>query len=319
MSRKKRNLGQYYTEISPFNLTPFQEWINKIPQEQKQIIIEPFAGSCNIPCFLNQYKFDCFDIDPPENTNRYIVHKIDSIENYPKGYCIAITNPPYLGKSSASRRHLEYKYPEYEDLYFKCLEVMLDNTDYVAAIIPDSFITSGRFTERLDTAISLSCPMFNDTDCPVCLALFNSQKTDDFKYYIMNVFCGTYSTLKLSDVPKVQDFGWEFNNVNGEIGLVCIDNTIGPSIHFIPGEDIKPESIKISSRALTRIQPTHDVYDIDQLIKKSNDILYEFRNDTYDLFLTSFKGLRRDGKYRRRITFEQARRILNFAESQNKR
>lgn len=315
MSSKKRNLGQYYTEISPFELKPFKEWMDKISQEQKQLILEPFAGSCNIPHFLNQYKFDCFDIDPPENTNGYIVYQTDSIENYPSGYSVAITNPPYLGKSSAVRRHLEYKYPEYEDLYFKCLEVMLNNTNYVAAIIPDSFVTSGKFTERLNTVISLSCRMFEDTDCPVCLALFDYETTEDFDYYIMDNFCGTYSALKLSDIPITKDLGWEFNNANGEIGLVCIDNTVEQSIGFVVGDCINPAVIKHSSRSVTRIHPKHNVPDIDQLIKEANDILVNFRNNTHDLFLTSFKGLRRDGKYRRRITFEQARRILNFAEN----
>ena len=66
----------------------------------------------------------------------------DTILNYPVGYDVAITNPPYLAKNSATRRKLKYSYPEYEDLYQKCLEVMLEKTQFVAAIIPESFITS---------------------------------------------------------------------------------------------------------------------------------------------------------------------------------
>jgi hypothetical protein len=54
-------------------------------------------------------------------------------------------------------------------------------------------------------------------------------------------------------------------------------------------------------------------YCVDDLIDESNGILKEIRNMTQDVFLTSFKGIRKDGKYRRRLDFGIARLILDCA------
>ena len=137
-------------------------------------------------------KWACFDISPAEENSvpEIDVIKRDTIADFPKDYKIAITNPPYLAKNSATRRGLVYSGEPYDDLYKKSLEVMLNNCDYVAAIIPESFITSKLFHNRLHIVISLACKMFDDTDCPVCLALFNpanETSNDDFVIYSVNV------------------------------------------------------------------------------------------------------------------------------------
>lgn len=313
MQDDKRKLGKYYTINSPFELEPFVKWFQLISDKYKERILEPFAGSCNIPMFFNDYQFDCFDIAPPENTNGYDVVERDCIEDYPKGYKIAITNPPYLGKSSAARRHIEYPYPEYTDLYMKCLEVMLNNNDYIAAIIPESFITSEKFTDRLDVVISLTFQLFHDTDCPVCLALFGPISTVDFCCYIMNESCGLFSELKTKDTPCIQKYDWVFNDPDGEVGVICIDNTLSPSIRFVLGETVDREIIKHSSRSITKVSSKIHIKNLEKFLEIANMELTRFRSDTHDFFLTPFKGLRKDGKYRRRIMFEQIRRILNFA------
>ena len=312
MQDNKRELGKYYTINSPFELEPFMDWFGLIPDDKKARMLEPFAGACNIPLFFTGYAFDCFDIAPPQDTNGYNVVVRDCIKDYPKGYGVAITNPPYLGKSSAARRHIGYPYPEYTDLYMKCLEVMLGNTDYVAAIIPDSFITSGLFVNRLDTVISLTFSLFCDTDCPVCLALFSPLQTDDFKYYVMDEPCGMFSELKEKETPESKDYKWIFNDPDGDIGVICIDNTQGPSIRFVNGSEIGRDTIKHSSRSITRVGSGVPTESLDEFLALANEELARFRNDTHDIFLTSFKGLRKDGRYRRRITFEQVRNILNF-------
>jgi len=40
-------------------------------------------------------------------------------------------------------------------------------------------------------------------------------------------------------------------------------------------------------------------------------MLSEFRKETHDIFLTPFKGLRKDLKYRRRLDYALARNIVN--------
>lgn len=43
-----------------------------------------------------------------------------------------------------------------------------------------------------------------------------------------------------------------------------------------------------------------------------NDKFNKFRVDTQDVFLTPFKGLRRDGKHRRRLDHYMTRKILTI-------
>lgn len=323
MSEEKRLLGQFYTIANPFRNDAFITWLESIENIENTTIIEPFAGANNIvslvqdmnPRGAEKYNnWKCFDICPSNinNVPEYEVEQKDTIKDFPKGYKIAITNPPYLAKNSATRRGLEYVGEPYDDLYKKALEVMLNNCDYVAAIIPESFITSGLFHDRLETVISLACKMFDDTDCPVCLALFVPEKdTDDFTVFRNETRVGTYSELKkLLFTSKYKIGNWKVNDPKGSIGVCCVDSPKGQSTKFVLGEEIPEEDIKISSRAYTRISGLSDNIDRTEFIKKCNIKLNEYRKNTKDVFLTSFKGLRADGKYRRRLDFKTVKAIM---------
>lgn len=288
----------------------------------EDVIIEPFAGANNIPRMLEDgdilpgAKWACFDIVPGENVFRkWKIEQRDTITDYPDGYRIAITNPPYLSKNSATRRGLSYPETHYDDVYKLCLEVMLANTPYVAAIIPETFITSGLFHNRLHSIVSLTCRMFDDTECPVCLAMFvpEDEAPDSFYIYRMNDALGDYEELKRGDVPDTLGIEWTFNDPNGEIGIWCVDNTRFASIYFGDGKKIPSSSIKVTSRALTRVGGIPSEINFEKFIKDCNQILDKYRNDTKDVFMASFKGLRLDGLYRRRLDFATARRIMNNA------
>ena len=141
----KRELGQYYTVNNPFIHPLFKKWMNE--SYKGETVLEPFAGSNNIPRLIDEsgYKciWKCFDIDP-SNINtypKYNVEQMDTILNFPNGYDICITNCPYLGKSSARRRKIDYPWSE-DDLYKVCLNIILNSCRYAAVIIPESFITS---------------------------------------------------------------------------------------------------------------------------------------------------------------------------------
>lgn len=319
----KREKGQYFTITNPFDLNVFKQWLKNIPN--LCTVLEPFAGSNNIVNLVHELgitlDWKCYDIDTSfvNNAPDYPIIQQDTIENFPKGFDVVITNPPYLAKNSATRRHLEYKYPEYDDLYKKCLEVMLYNCKYVAAIIPESFITSNLFHNRLFGVISLTCKMFDDTDCPVCLALFvpenlktNNDK-NDFTIYQLDKYIGKYSTLKQNLIFTNDVLNWKFNDTLGSIGILCVDNTQQESIQFVEGTIINSDSIKVSSRAFTRVSGLPDNVELIQFINMCNNILNDYRSTTNDVFLTSFKGLRKDGKYRRRLDFKTAKQIMNLA------
>ena len=258
----------------------------------------------------------CFDIEPGENVfPKYIIQQQDTLSNYPQKYKIAITNPPYLSKNSATRRGLTYPNTDYDDIYKLCLKVMLENTPYVAAIIPETFITAGIFHDRLHSIVSLTCRMFDDTDCPVCLAMFvpKEEAMESFDIYRMNDFLGTYKELKEGDVPDTLGIPWVFNDPNGKIGIKCVDNTRLASIKFIDGNVIDSKKIKVTSRSATRVGGLPEGINIQKFIDDCNGILDEYREQTKDVFMASFKGLRVDGLYRRRLDFSTARRIMNQA------
>jgi hypothetical protein len=283
-------------------------------------LLEPFAGSNNIPAMveaLNMFStdWDSYDIEP-SNINNYPTSRViqqDTLANFPRGYSVSITNPPYLGKTSAATKKLPYPDTIYDDVYKFCLEKLLTNVDYIAAIIPETFIVSGQFTDRLSAVVSLTCKMFDDTKCPVCLALFTPEQTVDFKIYRMNTFLGTQSELlKFIPQPFLQH-SWKMNDPTGTIGIKCVDGNDGPTIQFCHGELIASEKIKISSRSETRVSGLYDDIDLDSFLNSCNEILANYRINTKDVFLAPFKNLRKDGCYRRRLDFVTAKLIMSKA------
>lgn len=324
----KRIYGQFFTTTNPFVNEAFVRWFKSTPPNAT--ILEPFAGANNIVWMIRDLNYDndwaCFDIDPvmEETANAFQEIAItcqDTFKNYPQNYQIAITNPPYLAKNSATRRELPYSGGQYDDVYKKALEIMLTHTPYVAAIIPESFLTQNLFHNRLYAVVSLTCRMFEDTEVPVCLALFVPEKIkatkDDFEIWGGNRQIGTFKTLAQYILPAQDTYSWKFNDPNGLIGLHCVDSKVGSgSIKFVRGETILPTNIKESSRSITRISlPELPSNLVEPLIEACNKLLMERRKETKDVFMTSFKGLRSDGKYRRRLDFRQARDILNVAYS----
>lgn len=325
----KRSHGQYFTVNNPFIYSPFKNWLIKALRDTIDIngeakILEPFCGINNIPNLVEEaiednFYWECYDIDPEVINKNTSIHKIttmDVFKTFPTNCNIVITNPPYLAKNSAKRRNLKFPNIIYDDLYKFSLDICLSNAGYVAAIIPESFIVQNIFHNRLYAVISLTMKMFDDTECPVCLALFVPEKKDlDFKIYKNEFFIGNYLELLKHKTFNNKSYPLKFNDPNGEIALFAIDNNKKNSIYFDFGDKIDNKKIKETSRSYTRIKipfcfTREDICDI---INISNNTLTQFRKDTKDIFITSFKGLRKDGFYRRRLDFIQARQILSYA------
>ena len=322
---RKKLLGQFFTITNPFSIDVFYKWMKLIPQEKKENLLEPFAGANNIVKMIKDLGFvhnwSCFDIEPNETnvTPEYPVSKQDTIKNFPKGFFVGITNPPYLAKSSATRAGLDFPETTYDDLYKVSLDVMLNNLEYVAAIIPESFVNAGIFHDRIYAFVSLTCKMFEDTECPVCLALFipSEQKSEaklekeDFFVFRQNKKIGRYKELGSKKPKSDIQIDWKFNDPDGIIGIRCIDGTIKSSIEFINGKEIDKSKIKVSSRSLTRVSGLPNDINLTMFLERCNKKLVQYREDTADIFLTSFKGLRKDNRYRRRLDFANAKVIMN--------
>ena len=164
---EKRASGRYYTRGNPFQLEPFQTWAIASNLE-RQSVLEPFAGAKDIPRLIDAAHLRCrdwafFDIEPGA---KGIVQR-DTLADFPEGFDVCITNPPWLARNSATRRGLPF--PEatrYNDLYKYALEQCLTHCGWVATIIPEAFIRSGLFLERLHDFISLVPQKQDKTNYP---------------------------------------------------------------------------------------------------------------------------------------------------------
>lgn len=309
---KKRAQGRFYTKGNPFELEPFKQWAEQAGLRNTRIL-EPFAGANNIIHMLENMgmcsDYRSYDIAPASQD----VKKRDTIKKFPAGFDVCVTNPPWLARNSATRRGLPFC-GNYDDLYKRCLELCLHNCRHVAALIPASCLQSGLFQERLSTYILLHEIIFDDTENPVCLALFNDEESEDVNIYYDNRYIGklnSLSNLFISVFEKRNNRHVRFNDPHGELGFISFDNTKEPSIHFCRAKDIKDYPIKISSRFITRISGEFD--NVPVLVNKLNRRLRKFRRETKDVFLTPFKGIRDDGWYRRRMCFSTARKLINAA------
>ncbi len=309
LKESKRAHGQYFTvNKNPFQLTPFIEWATEIGLSDRTIL-EPFAGANHIIRSLQELDlcndFVSYDIDPSDSQ----VKVRDTVKSFPKGVDVCITNPPWLARNSATRRKLPYPDCPYDDLYKLCLKLCLTHCKYVAALIPASYLQSNLFRERLRTYILLHDVLFNDTENPVCLALFGGEQSSPTKIYYDEKFIGNLTELQAKiPTPKTRK-PIKFNDPNGKLGFLSFDNTRHRSIRFCDAAEIESYEIKVSSRFITRI--SGDFGNIPELIPKLNQSIDQYRDETSDLFLTPFKGIRSDGQYRRRMFFSQARTFIN--------
>ena len=304
MTTKTAN-GVFYTVGNPFDNTAFRKWAKKagIP---KQKVLEPFAGANDLIKHLRTMRLcneaDSFDICPAARD----VKKQNTLHTFPQGYPVCITNPPWLAKNRATRMGIAFPDTEYDDLYKLSLKKCLINCDWLAAVVPESFIRADLFQDRLTDFVSLRGQMFTDTDHPVGLAMFSPSITDDVMIWHDNNQIGLLKELE-SKRPRVDSrAGVRFNAPDGNVGLIAIDNTRSASIRFCEAKELDNYQVRHSCRSITKIAVDGRVK-----IKQWNDWIKYFRKITDDVLLTSFKGRRRDGAYRRRMDFALARGIIN--------
>ena len=306
MKDKKKNYGQFFTVNSKAWLKEhIKEFILQCPN--KDIILDPFAGggdllrTCNEELGVN----DAIGYDIDKSLGWEIN---DSLLSIPKTGRLVITNPPYLHKSRACERGLDsYKYfkeNNYTDLYQIALKRILDSHDYAVAIIPESFLHTGLFRNRLHSITVLEDNPFSDTTCPVCVACF-VPVGGKIKIYKNEIFIGYLENLlKLKKKPS-NKYNIKFS-LSGTIGIKCIDDESGERIYFCKKEDLKHQRI---SRAYL-IVDIHKEINIEKVIKTANEILNKHRKQCYDLLLTAFYGNNKNGIRRRRLNRSTAKAIL---------
>ena len=285
----KQLLGQYYTTTNPFVGEAYNQWKSLIPTTQ---ILEPFAGAGHLFKYIDA-DWIGYDIQPmhPEVIQR------DTIKDFPKEFKVCITNPPYLAKNSASRRKLDVSITR-EDLYLDCLDLMLQNCDYVCAIIPSTFYRTGLFRKRLLAWDKMDYLLFEDTDAPAGVAYFVPEETNTSLYV---------NGKQIQEIEMNDKINLKFNVSYGNYVLNGIDKTSANSITI--SDDVssfdREKYLKHTSRNYVLF---HSPVPLD--IDETNENISKWREETKDFYLTSFKGVQKSGKYRKRISFNEVSRLV---------
>jgi hypothetical protein len=265
-----------------------------------------------------------YDIDP--KTGHFPVQYRDSLLDFPAvsnsgfPYGAAITNPPWFARTSGGRRQLTFKPGiPYDDLYKQALAVCLANCRWVAALVPESFLTTGLFLDRLEAVVRLPYDLFgNETEHPACLVLMVPAANGNPTIWNGDTFLGDLDSLMSHEVfyiAEADTIRVTFNHAGGEIGVFALDSREGPTIRFVPGENIDPEKVKRSSRHILRIKlpPRIENCNVEELIDRANAVLADYRCASADIALTASKCRRHDGIARRRIDFMTIRKIVTLA------
>ena len=287
-----RAFGQIYTVANPFQLTAFQRWADRADLPHKPVL-EPFAGANNLIRHLERLglcsSYAAFDIRPTATDVQFR----DTLAAFPVGFDVCITNPPWLAKNSARVRGLPFPDCAYDDLYKLALSRCLSHCGYVAAIIPEAFIRTNLFQDRLTDFISIRSRLFSETAHPTGLALFDPTPSEDIRLWADDEFVGSFHNLKAQYLPpERQDCGTSytnqqvrFNDPDGTLGLIAFDNVREASIRFCHIDEIARHEIKQTSRFITRIS-----LDNPPPITVLNNCLTQIRSATQDVFLSSYRG-----------------------------
>ncbi len=319
---KKRSLGQFFTK-NHFWLKG--HIVDFIKSTDRKIAFDPFAGNGDLLEAVRGIGFSetkGFDID--ENLNWTIN---DSLLNIPKiKDAIIITNPPYLTNYSAKRKKIYsnvakyFSSCDYDDVYKLALHKCLESNDVGMVIVPETFINSRSPKNRLVSITIIEDMMFNDTENPICIICFNKEEKglSGIKMYKNDKYLGTLEDFENMRKKPKKNISIKFNSLDGQIALRAVDATnINNPIQFISPENIDYDlsTIKVSSRLITLIKMDTDKGKLNKIIELSNEILQDFRKNSYDILLSPFKGNKKNGERRRRLDYKTARAILEEANT----
>lgn len=303
---EKIELGKFYTTVNPFTGTAWNKFKKEI--DKKDIILEPFAGSNNIPKMLSEYSWASYDI-LPEDSN---IIKQDTLKNFPKGFKVCITNPPYLDIRTARDKNIKYD-SEFSDLYLDSLDKMLKNCEFIAAIIPATFYNKKAFKDRLWMWDKIDKEVFSDTGMSIGVAYFSNKKIDKTELYL--------NGNRVSNNSNFTDNKTTFNTKDANLSACLIDNTQYKNISV---SNLDNFNFKKYLKPLSRYYVAFKDERIgEEDIKDLNEFISNWRTQTNDFWLTPFKSTLPNGSYRKRLGFKQLSGLIteylkhknNFNES----
>lgn len=375
---KKRQLGQYFTSNfdSLLSKLEFDTFFTKevfFTYDVSTVnLIDPFAGDGSLlRSVVNKIKNHFDDVEnlrinavgcdiDKSLCERYGWTHIDSIASTDKEietaaninqHFVCVTNPPYLGKSSAKRlgiKDVSKYFKQFDDLYLEALYKCYNYYHAGLMIVPESFISYLLNTETdnnnlilsgITNIVSLYENPFNDTEVPVCVITWDHRAARFMlnNYKILN----TNAIVTIDTIPdaatRMIDLvimrrqytnntaidsikqNIKFNDPNGSIGLVAYDSYIANKkpIQFCSIDKLPFDKNTVSKESrMNTIISIPAIYNdlVPNIIDFSNYILNDIiRKQTYDLVLTPFKCNNTNGLRRRRLDYNLAKSIIATA------
>lgn len=292
--KNKIRLGKFYTKDNFWMLRKVMELINS------EIIIDPFAGEGDLLKHFNNVIG--YDID--KSLKWRVNNSLKSIPYHKNAFIV--TNPPYLSKSSASRKGIyQNNFGNHDNLYKQSLDVMIKSKIPGIAIVPESFIHSSFKMDYIHKIFILIPNPFKDTDVPVCIVYFDGNySTNDVEIFINNKYKGKlYESKKILNqtLTEKNNAKISFTNCESYITFNSFDSTTGPGIKFVKNKNFKQSS---QSRLVNAVYIDSAV-DVNILNNKINYI-----RENFEFLIPPFNGNRNDGLRRRRMTFAMAKQII---------
>lgn len=335
--------GVFYTTKLNW-LTPTV--INFINSLNPSHYCDPFAGDGNLLDALNNFDktphlpIIGFDLNRPEKWK-----KNDSLLKIPElpEKSIIITNPPWLGKSSASKKgilnEVEAYYDtdglKFVDLYEVAIYRMIQSGHPFVSLVPDSVITSDskrfKVKNKLTAIISLKESPFNDTGYLTSVVLYDPNNKSPLKIYwsketdhgIQDDYLGTMDEIESKKFSMDKRLGKpkrdiRFNVLSGPIGVRLLDMIKeNDKAGFFTAEDFSIRPIKnvknLRFATHVHIDPKElEGIDTNVLVDRCNEVLREYRAGPCEILNPSFMENNHLGQRRRRISSDLIRYILEI-------
>lgn len=128
------------------------------------------------------------------------------------------------------------------------------------------------------------------------------------RVYSDHAYIGTLSEIQRHRPPISGRKDIVFNDPEGNLGLIALDNTREASIRFCPVEELRHYPVSNKCRHITKLYVPWRVS-----IAACNNVINNFREKTRDVLMTCYRGIRKDGMYRRRLDWNLARDVLCHA------
>lgn len=312
--------GTFYTHKTSWLTTPVQEFL-EAHRTPTTPVLDPFAGNGDLlTCLSQRYPTlacEGYDIARGE---RWPIN--DSLAHIPNPSAALIcTNPPYLAKHSAKRKgvfaHVQSYYATHYDLYELAITRSMETAQAAILIVPETFLHSAFPKTQLALVSVITESPFTDTDNPVCVACFETDRqdgNDNARVYVDNQYVCRLSTLRHARETTRRDSRVVFNDPAGNLALKAVDGTAPHDrVRFAQPDQFYygRNRIKHSSRLVTYIR-VHGIgaQAMPTFIDAVNQQVETLRRNTADLILSPFKGNNKAGQRRRRLDYALARTLI---------